>query len=86
MAAKLYEMKSARPFTPAEWQEYSLAYFVYLTLAGYHTFHEVMLVTATYLNVSYQLDSYLSHFPQHLKQHPFIKALAKKCPAQLKSK
>ena len=86
MAVKLYEMKTLKPFTQAEWQEYSLAYFVYLTLAGYHTFHEVMLVTATYLNVSYQLDSYLSHFPPHLKQHPFIKAFAKKFPLQLKVK
>lgn len=57
-------------FTNEDLQEYALAYFAYLTTAGYHTFHEVMYSAATSLGLSYDMSGYLENIPKsNIKLH-----------------
>lgn len=75
IAIKVYEFNSLQIISAEELKEYSLAYFTYLALAGYHTFHEVMLVTATNLKTPYHLDNYAKNFPKQFLQNAFIQEL-----------
>lgn len=67
-AAYAYQNIVSIDFTLDELLTYALAYFVYLTTAGYHSFHEVMLSAATAittnLEFSYNMGSYLENIPK----------------------
>lgn len=63
-AAYAYKDVVSIELTNEALQEYALAYFTYLTTAGYHTFHEVMFSANLSLGLTHDMHSYLNNIPK----------------------
>ncbi|MGQ3891928.1 hypothetical protein [Legionella sp. CNM-4043-24] len=80
MALELYENLFEFTFSAQEKHEYSLAYFAFFGVAGYHSFHEVMSVSARCHDLPYDMSQYEGNLPESIQEKMRTQFSAKVLP------